>query len=327
MEIYLAKVFQWLEETKKKAPQVCDWIGVYFKEGYLYKIDSTDLVIGPYIGEVTDHVRISIDRGFCGMALREERTVNVDDVTSDSTHIACSLKTRSELVIPIADRNGNFVAELDIDCNRLKAFTPELQAVFEESVKTFPLMEDYIPLQIKKFETQRLILRPLEDKDANAIFAYASNSNVAKNVTWEPHQSLNDTMKFIIFAKSNYLKGTAEPLGIILKDDIEQKVIGCVGLMAASPKNRILELAYVLDEKHWGKGILVEASQCLLNYAFNHYALERVQARCKVENTQSARVMEKLGMKYEGTLRSSMLVKNKNWDLKMYSILKSEWNG
>jgi putative methionine-R-sulfoxide reductase with GAF domain len=92
MNIYFAKVYQWIEETKKIAPEVCDWIGVYYKESYLHNIESSDLVIGPYIGEETDHVRISIDRGFCGMALREERTVNVEDVTKDPTHIACSLK-------------------------------------------------------------------------------------------------------------------------------------------------------------------------------------------------------------------------------------------
>lgn len=140
MEIYFANVLTWLESLKIKQPEVCDWIGIYYKESYLYKLDSTDLVLGPYIGEETEHVRIPIDRGFCGMALREERTVNVADVTKDSTHIACSLKTRSELVVPIADQNGKFVAELDIDCNRLNAFTPELEKFFQEAVKTFPLL-------------------------------------------------------------------------------------------------------------------------------------------------------------------------------------------
>lgn len=142
MDIYFAKVLEWLEQVKSKEPQVCDWIGIYFKESYLTQTDSTDLVLGPYIGEPTDHVRISIDRGFCGMALREERTVNVADVTQDSTHIACSLKTRSELVVPIADQNGKFVAELDIDCNQLNAFTKELESYFQEAVNSFPLLPD-----------------------------------------------------------------------------------------------------------------------------------------------------------------------------------------
>jgi putative methionine-R-sulfoxide reductase with GAF domain len=143
MDIYFAKVLEWLENLKAQKPEVCDWIGIYYKESYLHKINSTDLVIGPYIGEVTDHVRIPIDRGFCGMALREERTVNVADVTKDSTHIACSLKTRSELVIPIADSHGEFVAELDIDCNRLNAFSSDLEEFFQEAVKTFPLLENF----------------------------------------------------------------------------------------------------------------------------------------------------------------------------------------
>ena len=140
MDEYFLKVMIWLEETKKLHPQVCDWIGVYYKESYLYKIESSDLIIGPYIGEVTEHVRISLSKGFCGMALTEERTINVEDVKADNRHIACSLKTKSELVIPITDKSGNFVAELDIDCNHLKAFIPAIQIDFENAVKTFPFL-------------------------------------------------------------------------------------------------------------------------------------------------------------------------------------------
>lgn len=140
MDTYFLQVKEWLKKLQATEPEVCDWIGIYYKESYLYQIEhSTDLVLGPYIGEETEHTRISIERGFCGMALREERIVNVKDVTVDSTHIACSLKTRSELVIPIANSKGDFVAELDIDCNRLAAFTPQLEKYFTEATKTFPL--------------------------------------------------------------------------------------------------------------------------------------------------------------------------------------------
>jgi len=142
MDEYFIRVKKWLEETKSISPEVCDWIGVYFKESYLRKTDSTDLVIGPYIGEGTEHIRISIDRGFCGMALREERIVNVEDVTQDSTHIACSLKTKSELVIPIANHQGQFIAELDIDCNKLKAFSKDLEILFQKATSSFPLLDD-----------------------------------------------------------------------------------------------------------------------------------------------------------------------------------------
>lgn len=325
MDIYFAKVYQWLEETKNLAPQVCDWIGIYYKENYLHQIESTDLIIGPYIGEETEHIRIPLNRGFCGMALREEKTVNVDDVNADDRHIACSLKTKSELVVPIADRKGRFVAELDIDCNQLKAFSPELQKLFEEQVKSFPLLEEMIPFQVKSFETERLVLRQINSSDLHDLFSYCSNPNVARFVTWEPHQSIQDTKKLIAYAESSYAKGMPEPMGIVLKNDPQKRVIGTVGLIAVSPKNRTFELAYALDEQHWGKGYIVEAANVLIDFAFKHYAINRLQCRCKEENLQSSRVMEKLGMQYEGLLRASMFNKNITSHMKMYSILKSEF--
>lgn len=327
MEIYFAKVYQWIEETKEIAPYICDWIGVYFKESYLYQIESNDLVVGPYIGEETDHIRIPLGQGLCGLALREERIVNVGDVSKDLRHIACSSKTKSELVVPIADSSGNFVAELDIDCNRLNAFSLDFEKKIYEAVKRFPLLENYIPFNMAPLESERLIIRKLEEDDSEAIYSYCKNPNVARHVTWMPHQSLRDSMKLVNFAKLSYEKGSPECLGIVLKNDPEKKVIGTVGLVIVSAKNRTFELAYALDEAHWGKGILVEASKVLIDYAFKHYALDRLQCRCRLENSQSARVMEKLGMKYEGIMRSAMYNKNVSSDLKMYSILKSEWKG
>lgn len=326
MNVYLAKVLLWLEETKALAPEVCDWIGIYYKESYLHKIDSTDLVLGPFIGEPTDHVKISIDRGFCGMALREERTVNVDDVTKDSTHIACSIKTRSELVVPIADKEGRYVAELDIDCNRLRAFTPELEKLFQERVKTFPLLEEYVPLVFKTLETDRLILRKILPSDINDVYDYAKNPNVARYVTWETHQTLNDSKKLIEYALDSYNQGAPEPIAMVLKSN-PGKVIGTVGLIAISPKNRIFELAYVMGEEYWGQGLVVEAAKVLIDYAFKTFALERIQCRCNIHNPQSKRVMEKLGMTFEGTLRASMYNKNQLQDLHMFSLLRRDYRG
>ena len=325
MKIYSAKVLEWLEAIKSKQPEVCDWIGIYYKESYIEKLNSTDLVLGPYIGEETEHTRISIDRGFCGMALREERTVNVADVTADSTHIACSFKTRSELVVPIKDKSGKYVAELDIDCNRLNAFTPELEEFFNEAVKSFPLLEEYIPLPLEKLETPRLILRKIKEGDLEDIFEYCKNPNVGRFVTWEPHQSLEDTKKFIQYGLSNYAIGAPEPMVMILKDDPKQKVIGTVGLIPVNPTHRIFELGYALSEEHWGKGLIAEAAKPLINFGFKHFAMERLQCRCDVLNPQSKRVMEKLGMHGEGILRASMFNKGKARDMHMFSIVKSEF--
>ncbi|TNE99903.1 MAG: GAF domain-containing protein [Deltaproteobacteria bacterium] len=135
---YQLKVLDWVAEAKDIAGDAGDWVGVYYKASYILKEDTTDLVLGPYLGRSTDHIRIPIDKGFCGMALREEKTVNIEDVSKDDTHIACSITTKSEIVIPLKDSNGNFVAELDIDSDKLASFNPKLEAELQEFALTFP---------------------------------------------------------------------------------------------------------------------------------------------------------------------------------------------
>jgi putative methionine-R-sulfoxide reductase with GAF domain len=68
---------------------------------YIYLLDGETLVLGPYRGRPTEHTRIAIGSGLCGRAARVKETVTVDDVTADAEYIACSLETRSEIVVPI----------------------------------------------------------------------------------------------------------------------------------------------------------------------------------------------------------------------------------
>jgi len=131
------RVLQWIAEARELAPALCDWVGIYYRGSYLLGEEGTDLVIGPYIGAPTEHVRIPIDRGLCGLALREGHVVNVDDVRADERFIACSTATRSELVVPLADTDGHFVAELDIDSNTAAAFDDALQTRMTRHAATF----------------------------------------------------------------------------------------------------------------------------------------------------------------------------------------------
>jgi len=134
---YACELFVWVNGAKNLIPEVTDWIGIYYKANYFWKEDTTDLILGPFLGEGTDHQRIPLDKGLCGLALREERVVNVANVEDESQHIACSLKTKSELIIPLLDKSGEMVAELDIDCNQLGAFTPDKEAKFKDYALTF----------------------------------------------------------------------------------------------------------------------------------------------------------------------------------------------
>lgn len=121
---WLAQVFAGLSSTQR------DWVGVYWKvpEG---------LVVGPYIGPLTPHTRIQEGKGFCGLAVQQKATVNVNDVTADSRFLACSTTTRSEIVIPIFNGKNEVIGELDIDSNLLASFDKKTQISLEEKCRTF----------------------------------------------------------------------------------------------------------------------------------------------------------------------------------------------
>jgi ribosomal-protein-alanine N-acetyltransferase len=176
-------------------------------------------------------------------------------------------------------------------------------------------------------DTTRLILRPLEESDAEAIFAYASNPNMTRYTLWDWHRELNDTMEFLNgYVKGRYLEGVLDPLGICLKGE-PARVIGTIGCFWNTRKNQTMEMGFALGEKHWGQGIVAEAGRALLQHAFATYEVERVQAHCIAPNNASARVLEKLGMTYEGCLRSALFHRGQFWDLLMYSILRRERTG
>lgn len=172
--------------------------------------------------------------------------------------------------------------------------------------------------------TDRLILRPIEIADAESIFEYAKNPNVSRYTLWDPHQSVEDSRRYVTdYVFNYYSKEVPEPLGITLKEN-PRKVIGSVGCFWISKQARSMELAYAIGEEYWGKGLVAEASLAVMEYCFKEYSLKRIQARCKAENKASARVMEKIGMTYEGTLRSAIFHRNRFWDMHYYAKVIDE---
>ena len=97
---------RWLDEIcalLQSARSHYNWVGVYFLEG-------RELVLGPFAGASTPHTRIPLEKGICGLAAREMKTVIVPDVTADPRYLACTAETRSEIVVPI-EAERVFVAE------------------------------------------------------------------------------------------------------------------------------------------------------------------------------------------------------------------------
>jgi L-methionine (R)-S-oxide reductase len=90
------------------------WVGIYLVYG-------NELVLGPFVGEPSPHTHIPVGRGICGAAVAEKATIVVDDVNADPRYLACSLGTKSEIVVPIM-LDGNVLGEIDIDSDRTAAF-------------------------------------------------------------------------------------------------------------------------------------------------------------------------------------------------------------
>jgi GAF domain-containing protein len=99
------------------------WVGVYLLEG-------GELVLGPYLGKPSPHTHIPLGRGICGAAASEKATIVVDDVNSDPRYLACSLETKSEIVVPIM-RDGEVLGEIDIDSDRPAAFGAQDRQLLE----------------------------------------------------------------------------------------------------------------------------------------------------------------------------------------------------
>src|SRR3954469_12229678 len=95
-----------VEVLKRDMPHYT-WVGIYVLEG-------NELVLGPFLGKPSPHSRIPIGRGICGAAARERETIIVDDVNADSRYLACSLETRSEIVVPVMS-GERVLGEIDID--------------------------------------------------------------------------------------------------------------------------------------------------------------------------------------------------------------------
>jgi ribosomal-protein-alanine N-acetyltransferase len=174
-------------------------------------------------------------------------------------------------------------------------------------------------------ETARLVLRAVTEADAEAIFAAASDPRVTEYTLFETHRTRDDTQTFLrSYAFPNYEQCVPDPFALALKDD-PATLIGCLGGRWNTQANQCVEFGYWLAAPHWGKGPATEAARAVIPYLFEEMSPERVQAHCMAPNVSSARVLEKAGLTYEGTLRSAILRRGRFWDIRMYAILRNEW--
>jgi GAF domain-containing protein len=118
---------QAISEYLADAIDVFDWVGFYLVDPEAER----ELVLGPYVGEETDHKRIPFGTGICGQAAETNETFVVQDVEQEDNYLACSIHVKAEIVVPVK-KNGEFVAELDIDSHTKDSLTEGHRKLLEE---------------------------------------------------------------------------------------------------------------------------------------------------------------------------------------------------
>lgn len=183
-------------------------------------------------------------------------------------------------------------------------------------------MREPLLLETPAIDTERLLLRRFSVDDAADVFHHARDPDVARLTSWDPHQSIEDTRRFLDWAEERYAESIGAPWAMVLRETGE--VVGAFGLTVIWPHLRG-EIGYWIGRRYWRRGLTTEAGQAILRHVFDDLELNRVEARCEVENDASERVMQKLGMTFEGVLRQQIYSKGRFHDMKLYSLLRAEW--
>ena len=176
----------------------------------------------------------------------------------------------------------------------------------------------------RRLETARLILRRYVPEDARQMYAHwASDDAVTKYLTWPTHPDEGVTQGLI----DNWVERYADPSvyhwGIELRDG--GALIGDISVVHLSERARAAELGWCMGRAWWGKGYMPEAARAVLRYLFRDAGFNRVCAAHDVNNPKSGRVMQKIGMRFEGIGRQEGANKQGLCDLAHYAILAEEF--
>lgn len=176
----------------------------------------------------------------------------------------------------------------------------------------------------KQLETERLILRKFKVEDADAMFHnWASSDEVTKFLTWPSHESVEVT-KYLLndwiprYNKSDYYNWVIE-----LKETGE--IVGNISVVQINENIKEASLGYCMGENWWGQGIMPEAGKAVINYLFNEIGFNRIEAYHDKNNPKSGRVMQKLGMIYEGVRRKKGINNQGIIDDVVYAILWEDY--
>lgn len=173
-------------------------------------------------------------------------------------------------------------------------------------------------------ETDRLVLKPVLENDADFIYQNIKEYEIARWLVNLPYPYPKDgAIKYIRNSTELMKKGLSYELAIRLRSTGE--LIGVMAILKIDKKNRNAELGYWITKRYWNSGFAAEAGCKVLEFGFDILNLERMYAKCVFENNASKKVMEKIGMEYEGKMRHEILKEDLYFDMSYYGIVKEDW--
>lgn len=177
----------------------------------------------------------------------------------------------------------------------------------------------------KRIETSRLLLRQFRQDDADAMYCnWAKDPEVTKFLSWPCYQSVDTAHSILEEWTQLYQKANWYQWAIELKE--LGQPIGSISVVNSDERVDMVEIGYCIGKMWWGKGIMPEALQAVIDYLFDEVGVLRIEAGHDPNNPASGAVIRKCGMKYEGTLRRRIRSNQGITDVAWYSLLKEERN-
>jgi RimJ/RimL family protein N-acetyltransferase len=171
--------------------------------------------------------------------------------------------------------------------------------------------------------TARLTLRPFTLADAPDVARHVSMREIAEMTLHIPHPYPEDgAAAWIGERAASYAEGKTVNFAVALRDD--GTLVGSIGLVL-EPDHHRAEIGYWIGKPYWGRGYATEAGQAVLGFGFETLGLNKIHAAHFTKNPSSGRVLEKLGMTYEGCLREHDYKWGVYEDIKVYAVLAREW--
>lgn len=180
-------------------------------------------------------------------------------------------------------------------------------------------MEEEVPV----LSTENLILRPIIEKDVAALYTLFSSEDVMRFMDVEIFTSMSEAAQMVTFFREKMSSGEGMRWAICYKDDDE--LIGTCGFHHISRSNYKCEIGYDLIPAFWGKGIMTTAIHCLLKHGFEGLQLNRIEAIVDPINTNSYKLLDRIGFQREGTHRQAFYEKGRFIDVYIYSMLREDY--